>query len=1155
MIQISSPTPRPRASLGQLIGSSLALAIAEQVRQQQQLVLLVVPDTPTALRLEQEVRHLLDNGTDDRGTHADNRLPVALFPDWETLPYDRFSPHQDIISQRLETLYGLPALTRGLLIAPITTLMLRTPPRDWLEQNSLLLNTGDKLDLHALRGRLERAGYRAVEQVLEHGEFAARGALLDLYPMGASEPVRIDFFDDEIDTLRPFDPDTQRSRDQVKQVRLLPAREFPTDEAAIERFRGQYRERFTLRNEPESLYHRVSQSQFPPGIEHYFPLFFEQTQTLFDSLPEHLLVLGVGELNDAADGFWQDVQSRYEDRRHDQLRPLLAPDQLYLRPDALLQRLNHWPRLQLSQTPVLEKGDRQNAPIQPLPTLEVEHQKTEPLARLLSFCEQFEGRILFSVESAGRREALNELLAGSPIKPLPCDNFAHFLAGKDPVGLLVGPLSQGFILDDQLALVCEGDLLGGRVIQRRRREKSASLSPDTLIRNLAELSIGQPVVHLDHGVGRYTGLQTLDAGGLKSEYLTLEYAGGDKLYVPVTALHLVGRYSGADDPSLNKLGNDSWAKAKSKAAEKVRDVAAELLDVYARRAAQPGQAIAHDKLAYRQFADAFPFEETDDQLTAINAVLTDMTQPKAMDRLVCGDVGFGKTEVAMRAAFVAVHGGKQVAVLVPTTLLAQQHYDNFRDRFANWPVRVDIISRFKTGKEQDKVLTGLTDGSIDIVIGTHKLLSQDVKFKDLGLLIVDEEHRFGVRQKDQIKALRADVDILTLTATPIPRTLNMAMGGMRDLSIIATPPAKRLAVKTFVRESDPATIREAILRELKRGGQVYYLHNEVQTIENSADALRTLVPEARIGIAHGQMRERELERVMSDFYHQRFNVLLCSTIIETGIDVPSANTIIMDRADKLGLAQLHQLRGRVGRSHHQAYAYLLTPHPKRMTTDARKRLEAIAALEDLGAGFALATHDLEIRGAGELLGDEQSGQITAIGFSLYMEMLEQAVKALQSGKEPALDQLLRAQTEIELRLPALLPDDYIPDVNMRLSMYKRIATAENETALRELQVELIDRFGLLPEPGKHLVALAGLKLKASEIGIDKIDAGPNGGTIAFAQDARVDPMYLVSLLQSQPRIYKMEGPTKLRFAIPSADAKSRLALIGDMLTELHAHQA
>ncbi|WP_375057983.1 transcription-repair coupling factor [Zobellella sp. DQSA1] len=1146
MIQIPCPTPRPRASLGQLLGSSLSLAIAEQVRQQPQLVLLVVPDTPTALRLEQEVGHLLAD---------DDTLPVRLFPDWETLPYDSFSPHQDIISQRLETLYGLPALTRGLLIVPVTTLMLRTPPRAWLEQNSLLLKTGDKLDLHGLRRRLEQAGYRAVDQVLEHGEFAARGALLDLFPMGATEPYRIDFFDDEIDTLRPFDPDTQRSQDKVTQVRLLPAREFPTDAAAIERFRGQYRERFALRNEPEALYHRVSQGQFPAGIEYYIPLFFEHTQTLFDSLPEQLLVLGLGELSEAADAVWQDVQARYEDRRHDMLRPLLAPDDLYLKPDALLHRLNHWPRLQLSQAPVMEKGDRANAPVSPLPELEVEHQKTEPLARLLAFCEAFPGRILFSVETAGRREALLELLAGSPLKPWPVESLAHFLGGEDPIGLLVGPLAQGFVLGEQFALICEGDLLGGRVIQRRRREKSAALSPDTLIRNLAELSIGQPVVHLDHGVGRYMGLQTLDAGGLKSEYLTLEYAGGDKLYVPVTALHLVGRYSGADDPGLNKLGNDSWAKAKRKAAEKVRDVAAELLDVYARRAAQPGQAVTHDKAAYRQFTDAFPFEETDDQLKAINAVLTDMTQPKAMDRLVCGDVGFGKTEVAMRAAFVAVHGGKQVAVLVPTTLLAQQHYDNFRDRFANWPVRVEMVSRFKTGKEQDKVLTGLAEGGIDIVIGTHKLLSQDVKFKDLGLLIVDEEHRFGVRQKDQIKALRADVDILTLTATPIPRTLNMAMGGMRDLSIIATPPAKRLAVKTFVRESDPATVREAILRELKRGGQVYYLHNEVQTIENSADALRTLVPEARIAIAHGQMRERELERVMSDFYHQRFNVLLCSTIIETGIDVPSANTIIMDRADKLGLAQLHQLRGRVGRSHHQAYAYLLTPHPKRMTTDAKKRLEAIAALEDLGAGFALATHDLEIRGAGELLGDEQSGQITAIGFSLYMEMLEQAVKALQSGKEPALDQLLRSQTEIELRLPALLPDDYIPDVNMRLSMYKRIAAAEDKTALRELQVELIDRFGLLPQPGKNLVALAEIKLKASQLGIEKIDAGPQGGTIAFAQDARVDPGYLVSLLQSQPRIYRMEGPTKLRFAIPSTDAKARLALVGDMLNELSAHQA
>lgn len=1144
MIQIAIPIPRPKASLGQLIGSSLSLAIAEQVKQQPQLVVLIVPDTPTALRLEQEVRHLLPG--DD--------LPVMLYPDWETLPFDQFSPHQDIISQRLETLYGLPALRRGLLIVPITTLMLRTPPRDWLEQNSLLLKTGDKLDLHALRQRLEQAGYRAVEQVLTHGEYAARGALLDLYPMGANQPFRIDFFDDEIDTLRPFDPETQRSKDKVNHIRLLPAREFPTDAAAIERFRGQYRERFTLRNEPESLYHRVSQSQFPAGIEYYFPMFFERTQTLFDSLPESLWVLTVGEYQAAATTFWQDVQERYEDRRHDMLRPLLAPEDVFLNPNEVLQQLNHWPQLQLSPTPVLEKGDRQNAPITPLPELEVEHQKSQPLSRLLDFCQQFKGRILFSVETAGRREALIDLFAGSAIKPWPYTSVSQFLAGKDPVGLLVGPLSQGFVLEDKLALICEGDLLGGRVIQRRRREKSKSLSPDTLIRNLAELSIGQPVVHLDHGVGRYTGLQTLDAGGLKSEYLTLEYAGGDKLYVPVTALHLVGRYSGADDPALNKLGNESWAKAKRKAAEKVRDVAAELLDVYARRAAQPGEALPHDKDAYRQFANAFPFEETDDQLNAINAVLTDMTQPKAMDRLVCGDVGFGKTEVAMRAAFVAVHAGKQVAVLVPTTLLAQQHYDNFRDRFANWPVRVEMISRFKSAKEQAQVLSGLSDGQVDIVIGTHKLLSPNIKFNDLGLLIVDEEHRFGVRQKDKIKALRADVDILTLTATPIPRTLNMAMGGIRDLSIIATPPAKRLAVKTFVRESDHATIREAILRELKRGGQVYYLHNEVQSIENSADLLRELVPEARVAVAHGQMPERSLERVMTDFYHQRYNVLLCSTIIETGIDVPTANTIIIARADRLGLAQLHQLRGRVGRSHHQAYAYLMTPHPKRMTTDAKKRLEAISALEDLGAGFILATHDLEIRGAGELLGDDQSGQITAIGFSLYMEMLEQAVAALQSGKEPALDQLLRSQTEIELRLPALLPEDYIHDVNMRLSMYKRIATAEDAGALRELQVELIDRFGLLPEATKNLVALAELKLQANPLGIDKIDASASGGNITFSQDTKIDPGYLVGLLQSQPRIYKMDGPAKLKFAIPTPDASARLALIRDLLSELNKHQ-
>lgn len=1127
-----------RLTFGQLTGSSLSLAIAELVKTQEHPVVLVVHDTPTAIYLEQEISFLL----------AASAIPVRLFPDWETLPYDTFSPHQDIISQRIEALYHLPRMKKGLLILPVATLMLRTAPSSFIDGHSLLVKPNDKLDLHNLRRRLEHAGYNAVEQVLEHGEYAARGSLLDLFPMGSSQPYRIDFFDDEVDTIRAFDPDTQRSHDPVKEVRLLPAHEFPTDKNAIEGFRQRFRELFDASREPNSVYQQVSKGMWPAGIEYYLPLFFEQTSTLLDYLPAASLIMTVGDIQQASEQFWQDVQQRYEDRRYDLTRPLLSPSTLYLPIDQLFGVLKERTQIHCQTLPTEEKAGRVNLPVNALPELTIEAKHQEPLEALQRFLSLFNGRVLFSVESEGRREALLELLAPLHIKLPILNSFDEFTGGKSQFAIIVSPLERGFILPQaNVALICENDLFGQKVVQRRRRDKKASNGSDAIVRNLAELTIGQPVVHLDHGVGRYVGLQSLNAGGIAAEYLTLEYAGADKLYVPVTSLHLISRYSGSENPPLHKLGGEAWLKARKKAVDKIRDVAAELLDVYAKRAARPGLAFQHDKQAYSKFAAGFPFEETPDQLNAINSVLGDMCQAKAMDRLVCGDVGFGKTEVAMRATFVAVHAGKQVAVLVPTTLLAQQHYENFRDRFANWPVNIEVMSRFKSAKEQKAAMEALTEGKIDIIIGTHKLLSEDIRFKDLGLLVVDEEHRFGVRQKEKIKALRADVDILTLTATPIPRTLNMALSGMRDLSVIATPPAKRLAIKTFVRQHDKAVVREAILRELKRGGQIYYLHNNVETIEHTATLLAELVPEARICIAHGQMRERELERVMSDFYHQRYNLLVCTTIIETGIDVPSANTIIMDRADHLGLAQLHQLRGRVGRSHHQAYAYLLTPHPKQMTKDAIKRLEAIESLEDLGAGFVLATHDLEIRGAGELLGDEQSGQIESIGFTLYMEMLEQAVNALKEGKEPSLDQLLSDHTDIELRVPALLPDDYIPDVNMRLSIYKRIASCHTQEEIDELKIELIDRFGLLPPAAQNLIQISRFRLLAKPLGLKRIEIADRGGFIDFAQDTKVNPMFIVGLMQTQPRLYRMDGPTRLRFNLPSDDAKTRFALVEQIL--------
>jgi transcription-repair coupling factor (superfamily II helicase) len=1139
-----------------LPGSSASLAIYHGALSAEQPILLLTHDTPSALRLEQELASL----------NQQQQLSICLFPDWETLPYDTFSPHQDIISQRLATLYQLSRMDKGIVIVPVTTLMQRLAPKQYLEANSLIIQKGDKKDLHQLRQELEASGYRYVDQVMEHGEFSARGAILDLFPMGSKTPFRLDFFDDEIDEIRLFDPENQRSSDKVAGIDLLPAHEFPTDTDGVNLFRSQYREQFTSTIHKESIYHQVSNGIMPAGIEYYLPLFFQQSNTLCDYLSENTLVIVSGDIDKSLASHWTDIEYRYEDRRYDPTRPLLPPSQLFLNSEELYSALKPFDRINLKPEVIDEdvKAAQVQFDVNALPDLTIDHKLKQPFELLNNFIANKETptKLLFVAESQGRRESVLELLQRNQVKPTNFDSIEDFVNSDSNLGITVNALSAGFIFQSKgsakknaIALVTEAELLGDVVRQTRRRSKQQDIQNDAIFKNLAELSIGQPVVHIDHGIGRYMGLQTIENGGITTEFLVLSYASESKLYVPVASLHLISRYSGADadHAPLHKLGNDTWSKAKQKAAEKVRDVAAELLDIYAKRASNHGYSFKRDKDDYRAFADSFGFEETLDQEQAINAVISDMLSPKAMDRLVCGDVGFGKTEVAMRAAFVAVNDGKQVAILVPTTLLAQQHYENFRDRFANWPVSIEVLSRFKTTKEQNVVIKDVESGQIDILIGTHKLLQNSIKYKDLGLLVVDEEHRFGVKQKEKIKQLRANVDILTLTATPIPRTLNMAMGGMRDLSIIATPPAKRLAVKTFVRERDEPLIRESILREILRGGQVYFLHNNVDTIDKTAADIQALLPEAKIITAHGQMRERELERIMSDFYHQRYNVLVCTTIIETGIDVPSANTIIMDRADRLGLAQLHQLRGRVGRSHHQAYAYLLTPHEKRMTKDAKKRLEAIASLEDLGAGFTLATHDLEIRGAGELLGEDQSGSMSQVGFSLYMEMLDAAVAALKDGKQLTLDQVMKTQTEVDLRVAALLPDDYIFDVSLRLSLYKRIASCKTKQALDDVQVELIDRFGLLPQPAKNLVHIAKLKLKAEKIGISRIDAGPAGGSIEFSSDTNIDPMFIISLIQQQPKIYQMEGGNKLKFKQVTEDAKARFVLITTMINELGNH--
>jgi transcription-repair coupling factor (superfamily II helicase) len=1131
-----------------LYGSSKALVISRVAAEAAAPLVVITKDSLQASRLREELEFYLGR---------QSALEILHFPDWETLPYDQFSPYQDIVSDRLATLAKLPALERGVLVVPIMTLMYRLLPRDYLVAHSLVLTAGQRLDIDHFRQNLTTAGYVFVPQVMEHGDVAIRGSLIDIFPMGAALPYRVDLFDDAIDSIRTFEPETQRSLNKTEGIRILPAREIALIDEGITRFRAGWRERFAGNPGQCPLYRDVTQGLAPAGIEYYLPLFYPETHSLFNYITGNALLFLDENVKEVAAKFWQDIEARYEQGRHDIERPLLPPHELFFGPEVLFGFLEPFRRVNVSgMDTVGNERAIQFATSLPM-QLPIDAHLPDPLGLLTRFIDGFPGRILIVAESAGRREILLELFRPYDLKPVLYADWNEFLSGRDQLGLTVAPLEQGALIDDpRLAVISEAQLFGERAQQRRLRKRRAQ-DTEAIIRNLTELVLGAPVVHEDHGVGRYRGLVTLEVEGMPGEFICIEYAQGDKLYVPVAALDLISRYTGVDPEHapLHRLGSGQWEKARHKAAQRVRDVAAELLEMYARRAARSGYSFRLHDPEYLAFIQSFPFEETPGQLEAIASVFSDMQDSKPMDRLVCGDAGFGKTEVALRAAFLAVQNGKQVALLVPTTLLAQQHFQNFRDRFADWPVRIELMSRFRSGKEQSRVMAGLADGSIDIVIGTHKLLQDALSFKRLGLLIIDEEHRFGVRQKEKFKALRSEIDILTLTATPIPRTLNMALSGLRELSIIATPPSRRQSVKTFVREWSNAMVREALLREIKRGGQVYFLHNQIESIEKTARELEGLIPEARVRIAHGQMPEKELEQVMLDFYHRRFNVLVCTTIIESGIDVPSANTIIINRADKFGLAQLYQLRGRVGRSHHRAYAYLLIPHHKAMTADAVKRLEAIEALEELGVGFTLATHDLEIRGAGEILGEDQSGQIQEVGFGLYMDLLERAIDALRQGQQPDLDRPLDHGAEINLHVPALIPEDYLPDVHIRLIMYKRIASARNTEELRDLQEELIDRFGLLPVYTKNLFRITELKLRVNPVGIRKIDLGKQGGRLFFHDQAKIDPGRIIALIQEEPQTYRMDGMNKLRVTRDLPDIEYRFKFLEQLLDRITVRHA
>ncbi|HQR02489.1 MAG: transcription-repair coupling factor [Proteobacteria bacterium] len=1133
---LSLPKPGSRLDLPAGAGSADALTIARLAGQG--VPLTVICASPLeARRLEEEIAWFAP----DLRTH--------LLPDWETLPYDGFSPHQDLVSERLATLYAVTRSACDVLLVAASTALARLAPPSFLAAHTFFIKKGDTLELEKLREQLTLAGYAHVTQVVAAGEYSVRGGLVDLFPMGTVLPYRIELFDDEVETLRTFDVDSQRTLYPVPEIRLLPAREFPIGEPGRNKFRARFRETFEGDASRITLYKDVSNGALPAGIEYYLPLFFDGTARLFDYLPAGSTLLFHGDVPGAIAEFWRDTGSRYDMLKGDRSRPVLPPGDLFLDEESFFAASHGYPLLRLRPDAAGPSGEAIA-----LPALAVDRKADRPVRHLEDFLASFDGRVLLLAESPGRRETIAEYLAGQGLRPGTCPDFAAFAGSGEVFSLGVAPLSGGFMLADAgLAIITENELYAATARPRHKRDAARRANLEGWLRDLSELRIGDPVVHESHGIGRYQGLVHMDYGSGAEEFLHLEYAEAATLYVPVSQLHVISRYSGVDPESveLHRLGSGQWEKAKKRAAEQVRDTAAELLNLYAQRAARKGHAFDFSQHDLEAFADGFGFEETPDQQAAIDAVVTDMRSGKPMDRLICGDVGFGKTEVALRATFVAVAGGRQVAVLCPTTLLAEQHYQNFADRFADWPVKVAEISRFRSAAEQTDAIRLLGEGKIDILVGTHRLLQKDVQFSRLGLVIIDEEHRFGVRQKEALKALRAEVDVLTLTATPIPRTLGMSLEGLRDFSVIATPPQKRLAIKTFVSQWSRGQIREACLREFKRGGQVYFLHNEVDTIENMRTRLQELLPEARIVVGHGQLPERELERVMREFTQQKHNVLLCSTIIETGIDNPHANTIIINRADRFGLAQLHQLRGRVGRSHHQAYAYLLTDESAKPTAQAQRRLEAITAMEELGSGFFLAMHDLEIRGAGEVLGENQSGEIQEVGFALYTNMLNAAVKALREGKTiPDLTEPLAVISEINLRAPALLPNDYCPDVHERLSLYKRFANCDDEDELRDLQEELIDRFGEMPTQALTLLETHRLRLLGRHIGLAKLDAGPKSIQVQFIPEPPIDPMAIIRLIQSD-RNLRLSAPDKLAWQRETTNLKDRIMAVKELLQRIN----
>jgi transcription-repair coupling factor (superfamily II helicase) len=1130
----------------ELYGSSFGLAIVSAAQEHQGPVIVVTEDNRHAQSLEEEIRFYM-------GQHS--HIPLLSYPDWECLVYDRFSPHQDIISQRLRTLSRLPALDRGIILLSISNLLQKTPPQAYIAAHSFSISPGDKLDSEKFKLQLETAAYRHVSQVFEHGEYAVRGGIIDLFPMGSSHPYRIDLFGDEVDTIRRFDTETQRSEDTVDQIELLPAREFPMTEDGINRFRQSYREKFSGDPKQSLIYNEVSNGNIPPGTEFYMPLFFEKTSSLLDYLPASSLLMMDQNCEQAASIFQTEVVERFQSVGMDPERPALSPETLYQSFEELKKQLINWPLVEHGPEPEYgEKACCRFSTRRP-DTFTVDIHAQQPYQRLFDFLANTDKRVMLACETTGRRENLKNVLNENGIFPATIEDSAAFFSGDEKLALCAARLDRGLSLEQPgIIILSEIQLYGDKVFQRRRRSRPAR-DPESVIRSLADLNIGDPVIHETQGIGRYIGLQTLDINGSINEYLTLEYRDGDKLYVPVMSLHLVSRYTAAspDSAPLHKLGGKEWEKTRRKAQKKAYDAAVELLAVQALRDAREGHAFPEPDFHYDNFAAAFPFEETPDQAKAIEDVISDMVSSKPMDRLVCGDVGFGKTEVALRASFLAVHGGHQVALVVPTTLLAQQHFESFRDRFADSPVRVELLSRFRTKKEVEVTIEGLKNGSVDIVIGTHRLLQKDIAFKYLGLMILDEEQRFGVRHKEILKKKRSQVDILTLTATPIPRTLNLSLSGLRDISIIATPPQQRLTIRTFVAEWSEGQIREGFLREIRRGGQIYFLHNEVRTMPAMQAKLEEIVPEARIRMAHGQMPERELEHIMQDFYHQRFNVLLCSTIIESGIDIPSANTIFINRGDHFGLSQLHQLRGRVGRSHHQAYCYVMVQSKKLITADATRRLEALEQLDELGAGFTLAMNDMEIRGSGELLGESQSGVIDEVGFNMYTDLLNRAIRSLKAGKDISAQDIendISSAVEIDLQIPARLPEDYLPDVHTRLIMYKRIANAKNAEQLYELQIEMIDRFGLLPDEAKALINLTELRLQAMAMGITEIRLGESGGRVKFADKPNIDPMALIQLLQSGKGIYRMEGPQILHLMMEPATEEQRLQAVRELFNEL-----